>query len=242
MRNIKLTLEYDGTHFNGWQWQPKDRTVQDELQMSIQKILKEEVNVIGSGRTDAGVHALGQVANFHTEASITTFKMKAALNGTLAKDVRVLSVEEVPESFHSRYDAKRRQYHYTISKIEKAVGRDYYFFFRHKTDISLMYEASRYLIGTHDFQSFCQSGSEVDHHMCTVEYIALNETDDLIRLEIISNRFLHNMVRIITGTLLDVGTGKTDPSQVNKILDAKDRKKAGPTVPAKGLCLFQVDY
>lgn len=242
MRNIKLILEYDGTHFSGWQWQPKDRTVQNEIQQSLLRILKEDINVLGSGRTDTGVHAAGQVANFHTDASMATYKLKAALNGTLPKDVRVLSVEDVPEKFHSRFDAKRRKYHYTISKHEKAIGRDYYYFFRNDLDMSAIREASRHLIGNLDFQSFCQAGSEVEHYMCAVESIVWDEIDDLIRMEIISNRFLHNMVRIIMGTLLGAGTGKTEPSQMKEILEAKDRRKAGPTIPARGLCLVQVVY
>lgn len=242
MRNIKLIIEYDGTRFSGWQWQPKDRTVQDELQKSILKILKEQVNLIGSGRTDAGVHAMGQVANFHTETSMTAFKMKAALNGTLPKDVRVLSVEDVPDSFHSRFDAKEREYHYSIARREKAIGRDYCYLFRKKIDVDRMRRASEHLIGTHDFQSFCQSNSEVDHYLCSVKSIRIVETDDLLRLEIISNRYLHNMVRIITGTLLQAGTGKIEPAQIIKILEAKDRRAAGLTVPAIGLCLVRVEY
>jgi len=242
MRNIKLILEYDGTNFCGWQWQPKDRTVQGELEKSLERILQEEIKVIGSGRTDSGVHALGQVANFNTNSEMSLFKMKDAINGTLPIDACVLSVETVPSEFHSRFDAKKREYFYTISKRARAIARYYSWHYRFKLNLEKIREASQYLVGKHDFKSFCQSNADVKHYLCSVESIEWIETEDLIVLKITANRFLYNMVRIIVGTLIEIGLGKIEPVHVKNILKAQDRNSAGTTVPARGLCLVKVYY
>ncbi len=242
MRNLKLVLNYDGTYFSGWQWQPQNRTVQGELRQSILHILHEEVNIIGAGRTDAGVHAAGQVANFLTNAEMSTSKLKAALNGTLAKDIRVQSVDEVDEGFNSRFDAINREYHYTISRQEKAIARQYVYCYRYELDMNKIREASEYCLGENDFASFCQSHSDVTHHRCHVERLEWIENVETIQMRIIANRFLHNMVRIIVGTMIQVGLGKIEPAAVGDILKARDRRRAGPTVPARGLCLAKVYY
>lgn len=242
MRNIKLILEYDGTNFCGWQWQPRDRTVQGELQKSLARILQEQVKIIGSGRTDTGVHALGQVANLHIHSEMSVEKIKAGLNGTLPKDIRVLSVEIAPPQFNARYDAQKREYHYSISRRQRAIGRCYCWYYKAALDLAKIRQASQHLIGEHDFRSFCQTGADVSHFICRVELIDWIEQDDLIVLKIIADRFLHNMVRIIVGTMLEVGVGKIDPPNVKEILMAKDRKRAGPTVPPRGLCLVKVYY
>lgn len=242
MRNIKLVLEYDGTNFCGWQFQPRDRTVQEELKKSLSRILQEDVNIIGAGRTDSGVHASGQVANFLSNSEMSLYKMKAALNGTLPQDVRVLSIEAVPQHFNARFNAKKREYHYSISKRERAITRYYSLHFKGELDLEKIRQASQYLIGEHDFQSFCQSNAEVAHYICSIESMEWEETEDMIVLKIIANRFLHNMVRIIVGTMFEVGQGKIESDHVKKILEAKDRNSAGPTVAAKGLCLVRVYY
>lgn len=242
MRNIKLILEYDGTNFCGWQWQPHDRTVQGELKKSLKRILQEDVNIIGAGRTDSGVHALEQVANFLTNSEMSSEKMKAGLNGTLPKDVRVLSIETAPRYFHARYDAMKREYQYSISKRERAIASDYSWYIKTELDLEKIRKESQYLIGKYDFKSFCQSNTDVNHYICHVELIEWLETKDMIVLKIIANRFLHNMVRIIVGTMIEIGVGKIEPIQIKKILAAKNRDRAGPTVPAKGLSLIKVYY
>lgn len=242
MRNIKIVLEYDGTNFCGWQLQPYDRTVQGELNKSLNKFLHENVTIIGAGRTDSGVHALGQVANFTTNSELSLTKIKTALNGTLPNDIRVLSVEEVPADFNARFDAKKREYHYTITKRERAIARYYSWHFHPKLELAKIRQASQYLVGKHDFQSFCQSNAEVNNYICDIESISWIEAEDNLILKIIANRFLHNMVRIIVGTMVEVGQGKIEPTRVKKILKTKDRNNAGPTVPAQGLCLIKVYY
>jgi len=242
VQNIKLTLEYDGTHFCGWQLQPSDRTVQGELKQAIKQITGEETNIIGSGRTDSGVHAKEQVANFLTNTRLEPKQIKTALNGILPKDVRILAAETVADNFNARFDAIKREYHYTISTYDSAIGRQYFWYCRYNLDVPKMRQAAQYLLGLHDFKSFCQSGSDVNHYICSVEYLDWQEKDHFIMLKIISNRFLHNMVRIIVGTLIHVGRGKIEPIYIQKILDKKDRAYAGQTVPAKGLCLIKVYY
>ena len=242
MRNIKLTLEYDGTKFFGWQYQPDARTVQGEIERSLKQLLQEEVSLIGSGRTDAGVHAFAQVANFHTANPLDTQKIRSGLNALLPHDVVVHEVEEVEADFHARYSAKAREYRYVISKVMRAVGRQYSWFFPEALDVTLMQRASQVLVGEHDFSSFCQTDFEGNHYLCTLERIQWTEFKDEIVLEVVANRFLHNMVRIIVGTMIDVGRGKVPSGQVQTIRDARDRRTAGRTVPAHGLFLVRVIY
>lgn len=242
MRNIKLTLEYDGTDFHGWQYQPGLRTIQDEIERSLKQIFNEKIHVTGSGRTDAGVHAMGQVANFKIDSAMTLEKIRAALNGTLPRDVRVMAVEEATEKFNSRYDAVRRHYRYTIIQNESALKRFHAWCYKTKLNLEKMQQASDYLKGRHDFQAFCQAGADVNHHWCTVEEIKWQLQQDVLTLDILANRFLHNMVRIIVGTMVNVGRDFTPADQIKEILNSKDRMQAGPTVPAKGLCLVKVFY
>lgn len=241
-RNIKLTIEYDGTRFSGWQWQPNVRTVQGELQRSLKKVLQKDIKLIGSGRTDVGVHALGQVANFHTSTKLTTENILKGANSNSERDVRILKAEEVEPSFHARYDAKRRMYRYVISKRQRAVGRQYAWVFEEKLDVEAMRNGSAYLLGKHDFSSFCQTGADVTHYISCVDDIEWRETDEEIIMEIVANRFLHNMVRIIVGSMVEVGRCKIVPDEVKNILNACDRKAAGITVPAQGLFLVRVEY
>ncbi len=242
MHNIKIIIEYDGSDFCGWQIQPQDRTVQGELKKSLKKIIKEDVNIIGSGRTDSGVHASGQVVNFITNSEMDLNKLKSALNGTLPKDIAVLSIEAASMEFHARYDAIKREYCYTISKRKSAINRNFTWHYFSNLDINKIRQASQYMIGEHDFKSFCQSKAEVNHYICNIELIEWSESKDIIELRIIANRFLHNMVRIIVGTMIEIGLGKIKVNQIHNILEAKDRNAAGPTIPAKGLRLVKVYY
>lgn len=242
MRNIKLVVEYDGTDFHGWQFQPGLRTIQGQIQNALKIIFKNDINVIGSGRTDTGVHARGQVANFLTDHSMSVSTVKAALNGNLPRDVRIISAEEVDENFHARYDAIKRHYSYTITRQEKAINRFYAWCYKSELNIENMQQASNYLLGKHDFKAFCHANENANHYRCFVEEIVWEQNDELIILNIIANRFLHNMVRIIVGTMINVGRGFTPVEQIPQILKSHDRRNAGLTVPAKGLFLEKVYY
>jgi tRNA pseudouridine38-40 synthase len=242
MRNIKLVLEYDGTDFCGWQLQPKERTVQGVLQSSLKQLLRESPTIYASGRTDAGVHALGQVANFKTENELTLDSIQNGVNSYLPADVRVLSVEEAGEEFHSRYDAVKRTYRYVIAKKMLAVGRQYSWFCKYKLDLSKIRTASEFLIGKHSFEAFAKLNEEEKHYLCNVESVKWEESEAKLSFTIRANRFLHNMVRIILGTMIDVGRGKLLPGDVQDILASMDRKRAGSVAPAHGLFLVRVDY
>lgn len=242
MRNIKLTLEYDGTDFSGWQWQPRLRTVQGTLQQALAEILETSPTVLAAGRTDAGVHALGQVVNFKTESTLGAETFKNALNDHLPRDVVVLESTEVAESFHARYDAVRRTYRYVISRRHRAVGRQYAWYCKFPLDVGRMREAAAPLMGEHVFAAFSKASEDEPHFRCCVEDIRWEETEDEVVFTISANRFLHNMVRILVGTLVEVGRGRLRPEEVEEILASEDRSRAGFTVPAHGLFLQQVDY
>jgi tRNA pseudouridine38-40 synthase len=242
MRNIRLIIEYDGTDFHGWQYQPDLRTIQGEIQRAMRIIFKREINIIGAGRTDTGVHAKGQAANFLIDHPMPVSTIKAALNGNLPGDVRIISADEVDEKFHARYDAIKRHYSYTITRQEKAINR--FYVWCHKSDLNIekMQHASNYLLGEHDFKAFCHADENMNHYRCFVEQIVWEQNNELLTLNIIANRFLHNMARIIVGTMINIGRGFTPVEQIPQILESRDRRSAGPTVPAKGLCLKKVYY
>jgi tRNA pseudouridine38-40 synthase len=242
MRNIKLTLEYDGTNFCGWQWQPKGRTVQGVAQQAIHQLMQERPKIYAGGRTDAGVHALGQIANFRTVSALELNSIRLGLNSYLPPDVIVLDAEEVDDSFHARYSAVKRKYRYVITKKFRAVARQYAWFCKYQLDLEMIRRASSYLIGEHAFVSFCKESDEEPHYLSNVESLVWKETEDDIIFEICANRFLHNMVRIIVGTMVDVGRGRLQPEDVQKILQSRDRNRAGFSVPAHGLFLEKIYY
>lgn len=242
LRNIKIVLEYDGTEFCGWQIQPGVRTVQEELQSSLKKIFQQKINIIGAGRTDSGVHAKAQVASFKVDTAMESKTIFAALNGTLPKDVRIISAEEANMDFNPRYDAIKRHYCYYITRRERAIYRHYMWCIKNNLDVNKMQQASNYLFGKQDFKAFCQAGADLKHHFCTVEKILWEQKDDVLTLNIIANRFIHSMVRIIVGTIVDVGRGYTQVEAIPEILASRDRRKAGQTAPAKGLFLERIYY
>ena len=244
MPTFKLTLEYDGTNYHGWQVQPNVPTIQRALEAAIKQVAQHEVNVIGAGRTDAGVHALAQVAHFSTTARLTAEEWLRALNGLLPPDVAVLAVEEVSETFHARYSAKSKlyRYHLLTRPHRSALSRSKVLHYPYPLDLTAMQEASRALIGTHDFSSFQGSPTDTENPICTISRLEIERFGDEIRFEVEANRFLKQMVRAIVGTLLEVGRGKLRAGDVAGILAAKDRTKAGPTAPAHGLYLVRVDY
>ncbi len=244
MRNIKLTIEYDGKDFNGWQKQPNKLNIQGEIERAIYNITKEEVDLIGSGRTDAGVHAWNQIANFKTNSNISIEKMAIAINSQLKNSIVVKKAEEVDERFHSRYNAKRKTYRYVINNTEygSAIYRNLEYHFPIKLNVEKMQEAVKYFEGEHDFKAFKSSGTSGKNSVRTIYKAEVKTDGERILIELTGNGFLYNMVRIISGTLLDVGLGKIEPSEIEDIINSKDRTKAGKTLPAHGLYLVKVNY
>ena len=244
MRNIKLTIEYDGKCYNGWQKQPNKLNIQGEIEKAIYNITKEEVDLIGSGRTDAGVHALGQVANFKTNSTIPIEKMALAINSQLKNSIIIKDAQEVDERFHSRYNAKHKTYRYIInnSKCGTAIYRNLEYCYPFKLDVEKMQKAAKYFEGEHDFKAFKSSGTSGKNSVRTIFKAEVKPEGERIVIELTGNGFLYNMVRIISGTLLDVGLGKIRPEEIPQIIESKDRQRAGKTLPAHGLYLANVVY
>lgn len=244
MRNIKLTIEYDGKEFGGWQKQPNKLNIQGEIEQVIQRITGEPVELTASGRTDAGVHALGQVANFKTSSNIPIEKIPIAINTYLKKSIRIKDAEEVEETFHSRFNCKQKTYRYIINNSEygTAIYRTLEYCFPEKLDIEAMQEAAKYFEGEHDFKAFKASGTSAKGSIRTIYKAEVTKKGDKIYIELTGNGFLYNMVRIISGTLLEVGIGKIRPEEVPQIIESKDRKMAGKTLPPHGLYLVEAKY
>lgn len=242
--NVKILLEYEGTYYSGWQRQKNALSIQEVLETAIGSITGEKVNVVGSGRTDAGVHALGQVANFKTQTRIPPEKLPYAINSKLPNDIVVKHAETVPEDFHARFAAKAKIYTYTIYNAEfpSPLIRRYSYFFPKPVDVKAMERAADMLVGAHDFASFMASGSPVKSTVRRIDRLEVFKSGDVIKLEIEANGFLYNMARIIAGTLLDVGINKKKTNEMVSILKSKDRPRAGKTLPPQGLCLVKVIY
>lgn len=246
MRNIKLVLEYDGTNYNGFQVQEKTQlpTIQGVLEDKLSFLAKQRIRITGAGRTDAGVHAKGQVVNFRSQWNIPIEKVSLALNSILPKDIAVKTAEDVGEEFHARFDARGKSYRYRIynNRIPSVFDTKYSWFIPYFVDLDKMIEGSKTLFGEHDFTSFRASGSVVKDSIRTIYNLDLKQKGPIIELTISGNGFLYNMVRIIAGTLVEVGRGKLTTGDVKRILEAKDRKEAGPTAPPHGLFLMDVFY
>lgn len=244
MRNIKLTIEYDGKDFNGWQKQPNKLNIQGTIEKAIEDITKETVNLIASGRTDAGVHSLGQVANFKTNSNIPIEKMATAINSRLKKSIIIKHAEEVDDRFHSRYNCKKKTYRYIInnSKEGTALYRYLECHIPQKLDIISMKKAIKFFEGEHDFKAFKASGTSSKSSVRIIYKAEIIQKDERIMIELTGNGFLYNMVRIIAGTLVDVGLGKINAEEIPDIIKAGDRKKAGKTLRPHGLYLVNVEY
>ncbi|MEP0860758.1 MAG: tRNA pseudouridine(38-40) synthase TruA [Ignavibacterium sp.] len=242
MNNYKMILQYDGTGYSGWQIQENAKTIQQEIINAIKIILKEEVNLIGSGRTDSGVHALGQVANFRTEREIDLYKFQFSLNSILPDDISVLSTEKVNENFHSRFDAKKRTYIYLISQFKSPFYKNYSFFYPQKIDLEILNDLSKLFLGRKNFSSFCKKKSEVENKFCEVNEINWSNQFDLCVFKISADRFLHGMVRAIVGTLLKALKMEKPEEYIQEVFRSEDREFAGEAVPAKGLFLYKVEY
>ncbi len=243
MNNIKLVIEYDGTNYVGWQQQKKGATIHGTLSKAIGRVINEEVALQGSGRTDAGTHAVGQVANFKTKSNIPVSNLVQAINSYLPRDIVVKSAKKVPEKFHSRYSAKSKTYCYTIlnSRIRDAVGRDYCLHYSTPLDIEKMQKASKVLIGKHDFSAF-KSKSEVPSSVRTIMKLEIKKKGKFLTFTVEADGFLYKMVRSIVGTLIEVGKGKMTITEFKRIVKSRTRAKAGNTVAANGLCLIKVKY
>jgi len=241
-RNIKITIEYDGTNYCGWQFQPGLPTVQHEIEKALFKLVQHETDVIGAGRTDTGVHATGMVANFLTESRFQTDIFMKGLNRFLPLDIRILDAAEVGLEFNARFSAKYRRYQYSISTKKHALNRLYSTYIKYPLDFDAMRTASQYFLGEYDYQSFCSAQTDLPHYLSDVMSLSWQQNHDEWIMEIVANRFLHNMVRIIVGTLIDIGRGKIPPEAIIEIRAAKDRRRAGLTAPAHGLRLVEVGY
>ena len=228
----------------GWQKQPNKLNIQGEIERAIEVITGEKVDLIASGRTDAGVNAICQVANFKIENEMPIEKIPYAINSQVKKSIRIKSAEEVDEKFHSRYGCKKKTYRYTINNSEQgtAIYRYMQYHFPIKLNEKKMDEAAKYLIGEHDFKSFKASGTSSKSSIRTIYNAKVWREGELIFIELQGNGFLYNMVRIIAGTLVEIGEGKKEPKEMKNILDAKDRNLAGKTLPPNGLCLVDVEY
>lgn len=244
MKRVRLTVAYDGTSYHGWQIQDNGNTVEEELNRALSELFGEKIEVIGASRTDSGVHALGNVAVFDTESQMAVFKMAYALNQRLPEDIRIQKSEEVPLDWHPRRCESRKTYEYRIYRGEfpMPVKRLYSHFTYHALDVGKMQEAAACLVGEHDFKSFCQTGAQVESTVRTVYSVELEEQGAELVIRICGSGFLYNMVRIIAGTLLEVGQGKREPEAMLEILAARERSAAGPTAPAKGLTLIKYEF
>lgn len=244
MKRIKLTIAYDGTNYCGWQIQPNGITVEEVLNKALQKLTGEDVQVIGASRTDSGVHALGNVAVFDTETTIPPERIMMALNQKLPEDIVITKSEEVALDFHPRYCdcTKTYEYHIINTRIPDPTRRLTNYFVSYPLNLEHMREAASYLVGEHDFVSFCNVRTDVENTIRTITALDILQNGNEITIRITGNGFLYNMVRIIVGTLIRVGRGFYGPEKVKEILEAKDRKAAGVTAPAHGLVLKEIYY
>jgi len=244
MRNLKLTLAYDGTSFHGWQVQPQLRTVQGELERTLGKLFNHDVAVTGSGRTDAGVHAHGQVASIETERTMDADAVLRGANALLPDDIRVLSVEDVSADFHARRSARSKTYRYRIWRLPIVSPFEvrYVYAYRYPLDMSIVDRGTNFFIGTHDFSSFCATATQIEDRTRTIYEACWTRSEREWTFEIRGNGFLQYMVRTIVGTLLEIGQGRTSPEDLHAIFEARDRRAAGPTAPASGLHLVRVEY
>ena len=241
---ILLTVEYDGTNYSGWQRQKNAISVQQVLEEAIETATGTATVVVGAGRTDAGVHAFAQCAHFDTKTSIPPDKIAYALNLVLPRDIRIRESRKVSDHFHARKSARGKHYRYVIYQAphDCAINRDFCCHIRYGLNVEAMRQAAAYLKGTHDFASFCAAGSSVESTVRKISDLDIQQIGEHIYIDVKGNGFLYNMVRIIVGTLLEVGSGRRSALSVAQILQAKSRDAAGPTAPAKGLFLICVAY
>lgn len=244
-RNIRIKVTYEGTRYQGWQKQEtSDNTIQGKLERLLSRMCDEEITIQGSGRTDAGVHALGQVVNFHTSSTMSTEEMLAYMNRYLPEDIAVVDIAEVPERFHSRLNAKGKRYSYRVwnSSIPNVFWRRYSHTVEDSLDIEAMKTAATYLLGEHDFKAFTSTKKGKKSTVRRIDSIDIIKEGDLITFTFVGNGFLYHMIRILVGTLLDVGKGERSTEAIPAVMESKNRENAGELVPGKGLVLEEVYY
>lgn len=244
MSRILLVVAYDGTEYHGWQYQDNSRTIEGELNCALTELLKKPVEVIGASRTDAGVHGLCNLAVFDSDVNIPPEKYAYALNSLLPEDIRIRKSILVEDDFHPRKRKTSKTYRYTIDceEFPNPLKTRYAFFTYPGLNVNKMNEAGQYLVGEHDFTSFCSVNGTALSNVRTIESITVSEKGTDIYIEVKGGGFLYNMVRIIAGTLMEVGRGKYEPEKIKEILEAKDRTKAGQTAPACGLTLMNIEW
>ena len=244
MRKLRLLIEYDGTAYHGWQVQPNGVTVQELLEKYLTQITKTPVRVFGAGRTDAGVHAKGQVAHFLTESAMTPREFLKALNSCLPADIVILKVDEVDERFHAQMSAVAKLYRYSILNRDYPSALDCRFahYIAQPLNARAMRQAAAVLVGRHDFTSFRGAGCAAKTSTRTIRVCEIREEGDYLRIEVEGDGFLKHMVRNIAGTLIEIGKGRLSAGDMQAILDSRDRKNAGPTAPSRGLCLEWISY
>ncbi len=247
MRNIKLVIEYDGSRYDGWQKQPgnpKSVTIQDKIESVLSKMENEQIQLIGAARTEAGVHAYNQIANFTSNTDMKLYEIKHYLNRFLPRDIAVLEVAEVPERFHSSFNAKAFQYEYKISmgEVPSVFERKYNYYSFHKLDSLKMRQAAKYFIGKHDLKAFSDNKRMKKSTERTIHKLDIYSDINEIVVTIEADDFWPNMARIIVGTLMEVGEGNMEPDYIKEVIESKDREKAGPTAEARGLFLQEVIY
>ena len=239
-----MVVAYDGTNYCGWQVQPNGITVEEVLNRSLSKLLGEKIEVMGASRTDSGVHSLGNVAVFDTNTRMPADKIAFALNQRLPEDIVVQGSCEVPSDWHPRYQESTKTYEYRILNrtFRMPTRRLDTYFYHYPLDVEQMSEAASYLVGTHDFASFCAANAQVKSTVRTIYSCTAQKENDIITIRVTGNGFLYNMVRIIAGTLIEVGAGKRRPEEIKDILAAENRDAAGPTAPAQGLTMMGIEY
>ena len=245
-RNIRMIIAYDGTEFHGWQRQPNLRTVQDAIEQAARRVVRHQVSVVGSGRTDAGVHAAGQVAHFETDCDMPCDNLRKAIGGRLPKDISILELREAPAGYRPSFDAVSKLYRYTIyndaPRPVEEMRQRYVYHFWHPLEVDRMADAARRLVGEHDFASFATTGREYETTVRTILRLEVHRRFREIYLDVEGTGFLYNQVRNMVGTLIDIGRGHWPVEMIDTILAARSRSAAGPTAPARGLCLQWVRY
>ena len=244
MANYRFEISYDGTRYYGWERQPGKDTIQGKLEAVLSRMTDAEAEIIGAGRTDAGVHAKAMIANAHLDTALSPGEILAYMNRYLPDDIAVNRVTLASDRFHARYNAAGKLYTYTcyVGASKPVFNRKYVTVLEDLPDIEAMQKAAAFLVGEHDFKAFCSNPKMKKSTVRTVDSLEITKRKDFLYINVHGDGFLQNMVRIITGTLLEVGFGRMEPDQVKEVLEGKDRRLAGPTAPPQGLCLMKVDY
>ncbi len=242
MKNYKLRIQYDGTNYSGWQIQKNSNSIQQKITEAIEILLKEKINLIGSGRTDSGVHAIGQIANFRTKTEIDVYKFKYSLNSILSSDIVISEMEEVNYEFHSRFDAKKRTYLYLITQTKSPFYKNYSYFYPRKIDLDKLNSLSNIFLGENNFTSFSKKNIEIENKNCIVYKSFWRRKGEIILFSIQASRYLHGMVRTITGTLLNAQDKENPENFIKEIFNSQNREEAFESVPSKGLFLYKVEY